>query len=360
MPWLAAIIVLTLAGSFTCSLFEALILSTTVAEIEALKKSRPRRGATLERLKTNLDETISAILTLNTIVNGVGSVIIGAVGVHLFGERGLVVFTVLFGAALLVGAEVLPKNIGVVYRRRLQPHVVYPLWSLCRLLTPITYFCRLAVRLIIGQPVSTHRSDQEIILLAARGAQEGTLSRSESNIIANALSLDDVRVGEIMTPRTVVTALRRNATVGEVFHEHPNIPFARIPVFGRNLDDIVGLVRRRDLLKAKANDQDFELVEKLMQEIHFVPETVTAANALQVFLKTHQQLLVAVDEFGSVAGVVTMEDVMEHLLGLEIFEKDDLAVDMRELARARQQKQVRPKRPGEAAPPTTPFTPPAT
>jgi CBS domain containing-hemolysin-like protein len=136
--------------------------------------------------------------------------------------------------------------------------------------------------------------------------------------------------------------------VGEVFREFPNIPFARIPVCQKNLDDVVGLVRRRDLLKAKANDQDLETVGNLMQEISFIPETATIGNALQLTLKAHQQLLVAVDEFGSTAGVVTMEDVMEHILGREIFEKDDVAVDMRELARARLKKQNRGRRPGDA------------
>ena len=149
-----------------------------------------------------------------------------------------------------------------------------------------------------------------------------------------------------MTPRIVVTALPRTATVGEVFRDHPNIPFARIPEFGRNLDDIVGLVRRRDLLKAKANDQDIETVEKLMQEVQFVPETVTVAQALQQFLKTHQQIAVVVDEFGATSGVVSMEDIMEHILGREIFEKDDVAVDMRELARAKSQKLAKGRKAG--------------
>ena len=112
-----------------------------------------------------------------------------------------------------------------------------------------------------------------------------------------------------------------------------------MPVYKSSLDEIVGLVRRRELQNAKAHDRDNELVEKLMQEIHFILDTVTAGNALQVFLRTHQQLLVVVDEFGSTAGVLTMEDVIEHLLGREIFEKDDVAVDMRELARAKQKKQ---------------------
>jgi len=354
MHWLVLAIAITLTTSFVCSLFEALILSTTVAEIEALKKSWPRRGQRLELLKIGIDETISAILTLNTIANSIGSVVVGAVGAHLFGEKILVIITIVFGVVLLVGAEVLPKNIGVVYRRQLLPYVVYPLWWLRRVLTPVTYLCKLVVRLFIRETGQMHQSDEEIILLAERGAQQGTLSKSESSIIANALSLDDIRVSAIMTPRTVVTALRKSATVADVFREFPNLPFGRMPVYGRNLDDIAGLVRRRDLLKAKANDQDLVLVESLMHEIHFIPEMVTVANALQVFLKTHQQLLVVVDEFGATAGVITMEDVMEQLLGREIFEKDDVAVDMRELARTQQQKQSRPKRPADAPKPPAP------
>ncbi|PTY04784.1 hypothetical protein DB347_18955 [Opitutaceae bacterium EW11] len=349
MQWFLLTAVATLAISFVCSMMEAMVLSTTVAEIEGLKKSRPKTGEVLEKLRLGLDETISAILTLNTIANAFGSATLGAIGAHFFDERTLAISMVIFGAALLVGSEVLPKNLGVTYRRELQPRLAAPLLLLTRVLRPITYLCNLVVRPFARSRPAMEKSDEEIILLAERGAQQGTLSRSESSIIANALSLDDVRVSEIMTPRTVVTAIRKQANVGEVFREYPNIPFARIPVYDKNLDNVVGLIRRRDLLKSKANDQDFELVEKLMQEVHFIPETVTVANALQVFLKTHQQLLVAVDEFGATAGVVTMEDVMEQLIGREIFEKDDMAVDMRELARSRLQKQARARRSTDSA-----------
>jgi CBS domain containing-hemolysin-like protein len=348
MPWLILAIVLTLDVSFVCSLVEALILSTTIAEIEALKRRRPRHGQLLEVLKLGLDDTMSAILTLNTITNTLGSVMIGGLVTQLFGQAWLGAASCIMAFAILVFSEVLPKNLGVAYRVALQPHVVYPLWWARRALTPVLYVCSLVVRVFIKTRPPAQTSDKEIILLAERGAMEGTLSKNESNIIANALSLDDVRVSEIMTPRTVVTTLRKSATVGEVFREFPNIPFARIPVCQKNLDDIVGLARRRDLLKAKANDQDLETVGNLMQEISFIPETATVGNALQLFLKTHQHLLVAVDEFGSTAGVVTMEDVMEHILGREIFEKDDVAVDMRELARAKLQKQRRNRRPGDA------------
>jgi len=348
MHWLLLAIAVTLVVVFVCSIMEAMLLSTTTAEIEGLKRSRPRTGELLERLKQNMDEAISAILTLNTIASALGSAVIGAIGAHLYPEHILAAVMVGYGVVLLVVAEVIPKTLGVVSRKSLQPSLTYPLWVLCRTLRPVTYVCNLAVRLVVKRSTEKEKSDEEIILLAERGAQQGTLSKSESNIIANALSLDDVRVSEIMTPRTVVTTLKKGATVGEIFREFPNIPFARIPVYSKNVDDVVGLVRRRDLLKAKANDQDFELVEKLMQDVSFIPETVTAANALQVFLKAHQQLLVVVDEFGTTAGVVTMEDVMEHLLGREIFEKDDVAVDMRELARARLQKQNRSRRGGDS------------
>jgi len=338
---LPLVIVLTVGTSFLCSLFEAIILSTTIAEIEALRKIRPRSAALLENLKHEIDATISAILTLNTVANSLGSVIVGVLASHYYGGGALVAISVGFGAVLLLFSEVLPKNIGVTHRRELQPIVVYPIGWLRRALSPVTWFCALVVRPFVGPPAKLHGSGEEIILLAERGAQEGTLSASESDIIANALSLDNVRVGEIMTPRTVVTALNRSSSVAEVFNEYPTLPFGRLPVFGRNMDDIVGVVRRRDLLKAKAQDQDAGLVEHFMQEAQFIPETATVGNALQVCLKTHNKLLVVVDEFGATAGVVTMEDVIELLLGREIFEKDDVAVDMRELARAKIQRQER-------------------
>jgi CBS domain containing-hemolysin-like protein len=334
-----------------------MILSTTVPEIEALKNQRPRRGRLLETLKTEIDETISTILTLNTIANTLGSVMIGGIATQLFGSAALGIVSALLTLGILIFSEVIPKNLGVVYRRSLQPHVVIPLAWMRRMLRPVTYLCNLLVRWLIKTPPAHADSDEEILLLAERGARHGTLTESESNIIANALSLDEIRLSEIMTPRTVVTAIRRQATIGEVFREYPNIPFARLPVYGKSLDDIVGLVRRRDLLKAKANDHDLDPVAKYMQEVHFIPETATAAHALQLFLKTHQQLAVVVDEFGSVAGVVSMEDVMEHLLGREIFEKDDVAVDMRELARARLRKTARPKKPLEPVATIAPFPP---
>ncbi|MEM9160849.1 MAG: CBS domain-containing protein, partial [Verrucomicrobiota bacterium] len=175
--------------------------------------------------------------------------------------------------------------------------------------------------------------DEEIILLAEKGAKDGTLTSSESDMVTNALKLDDVLVTEIMTPRTVVYALEKNLSIGQLFSQQSNIEFARIPVYEDDIDNIVGVVRRRDILRHKADDQDHIALTEIMSEARFVPETITVANALQTALKTHQQILIVVDEFGSMAGVISMEDIMECILGREIFETDDKAIDMRELAR---------------------------
>ncbi len=355
-------IFLTCGASFICSLWEAMLLSTTVGEIEALKNARPKRGLALERLKTRLDETSAAILTLNTIANTLGSVVVGGLATRLYGSTAIGFVSAGMTVGILVFSEVIPKNLGVVHRRKLQPPMVYPLTFVVKVLKPVTVLCGILVRFFVGAPPADSAASEEIRLLAERGARHGTLSQSESNIITNALRLDEVRVSSIMTPRNVVAALRQQATIGEVFTEFPNVSFGRMPVYGRNLDDIVGIVRRRDLLKAKAADLDADLVGKYAQEAHFVPETVTAAEALRLFLEYHQRLLVVVDEYGSTAGVISMEDVMETLLGREIFEKDDIAVDMRELARVRvavaPPKGGRTQAPFRAQSPTPSATPP--
>ena len=360
-------ILFTCGASFICSLWEAMILSTTVGEIESLKNSRPKRGAVLERLKNRLDETSAGILTLNTIANTLGSVTVGGLATRLYGSASLGIVSAGMTVAILVFSEVIPKNLGVIHRRKLQPAMVYPLAFVVRMLRPVTFLCSVIVRFCVGTAPADSGAGEEIRLLAERGARHGTLSQSESNIITNALRLDEVRVSSIMTPRNVVTALRQQATIAEVFQESPNVSFGRMPVYGRNLDDIVGIVRRRDLLKAKGNDLDADPVGKYVQEPHFVPETVTAAEALRLFLEYHQRLLIVVDEYGSTAGVISMEDVMETLLGMEIFEKDDVAVDMRELARVRvavapaKQRTTAPFRPTSGtsqAAPSAPHTPP--
>lgn len=182
------------------------------------------------------------------------------------------------------------------------------------------------------------------MLLAEKSEKEGTLTSNEREVINNALSLDEIQVEEIMTPRTVMYTIDDSETIGSLFERERHIPFARIPVFHENSDNISGIVRRRDILSAKADDQDELVIAELAHAPIYIPENATADNALQMFLKKHQQLAIVVDEFGSTSGVVTMEDVIEHIIGQEIYEDDDPAVDMRDLARRRQFAEKRTRR----------------
>ena len=240
----------------------------------------------------------------------------------------------------------------MLHRERLRPVLVWVLYAMRLATRPLLWLMRPLIQKLLGKTKIDGDASQEIAFMAVREAQQGNITQQESKLIANALKLDVVHIRDIMTPRVVVTMLEKARTMAEVFRDLPNIPFARLPVYDGKMDNIVGMVRRRDLLKAKAADQDTVTVASLMQTVLFVPETATAATTLQQFLKNHQQIAVVVDEYGSLAGVVSMEDIFEHLLGAEFFEKDDVAVDMRELARHRQRPVVSvvPVAPAASAP----------
>lgn len=341
MTALVIAIVLTLGVSGFCSLLEAFILSTTTAEIEGLKRRHPKLGERLQLFKTDIAKTSSAILTLNTIANTAGAVIVGALATQVIpAYTGYVTGMMVLG--ILILSEIFPKNLGVAYRRNLQVLLVVPLEVVRRAMWVFSVAAEKSVLLMVNEPESKEEEkEQEIILLAEKSAEEGALSDSERDLIANALRLDDLPVREIMTPRTVVTALEDDLTVEEVCRDFKNLPFGRLPVYHEGIDTIVGVVRRRDLLQAYADGKLTLLTTDLMHEVLHMPETASALQALQLFLQKHQQIAVVVDEYGSTAGVVTMEDIVEHLLGSEIYEESDVAIDMRELARKRADRRSR-------------------
>lgn len=331
-------IAFTIGVSALCSVLEAMILSTTTAEIEGLKKSHPSRGKKLEKYKLGLEETSSAILSLNTIANTLGATMVGGLAVQIWPADSNVLLKVSSAMALtiLFFSEIIPKNIGVLYRPNLQPILIFPLIWICTLMAPISRVLGIVVRYTLRPSNKLTDSDEEILLLAEKSAKEGTLTSNERDMINNALNLDELLVSEIMTPRTVVQVFDGQETVTSLLQKHKDIPFARIPIYEEQTENISGIVRRRDLLTAIADDRGNVLIEELANEAIFVPDNAAASDALQTFLKYHQQLAIAVDEFGSMSGVITMEDVIEQIIGQEIFEDDDPAIDMRELARRRQ------------------------
>lgn len=337
IPVFIAAIVFTIGVSALCSVLEAMILSTTGVEIESLKRRYPQRGARLERCKGEIEETSSAILSLNTIANTLGATVVGGLAVQIWSQNSNALFQVsaIMAIAILFISEIVPKNVGVLYRTSLQPILIFPLVWICTIMAPLSKIVGWLLRFLLKRDLSQTSSDEEIMLLAEKSEKDGFLTSNEREVIRNALQLDEILVDAIMTPRTVVFSVDGEDTVGELFEKNRNIPFARIPVYHDQTDNITGVVRRRDILRAIAEDRDAATVSSLQTEAIFIPDTATADDALQTFLRNHQQLAIAVDEFGTMSGVITMEDVIEHIIGQEIFEADDPAVDMRELARKR-------------------------
>jgi len=335
MTTLLLAVAFTLGTSFCCSLLEAMFLSTTSADVEALKAKHPRRGRLFEDSRDNMEETISAILTLSTISSTLGAVVVGGMATKVFGSAALGIISGAMTLTSLIFAEVIPKSLGVAYRAPLQRHSAVFLFWMRRVLRPVTRFCDMIVRPVLRKAPPEEACQREILLLAEKGAREGKLTGGERDLIHNALSLSATRVADILTPRNVVVALDENLTATEVLSEHPSIRFSRMPVHDDNVDDITGLVRRRDILHSAATGQGGRKLRDFKQPVSFVPEMATAANALQTLLSANQQLAAVVDEYGGFVGVVSIEDIVEHLIGREIYEKDDVAVDMRALARRR-------------------------
>ena len=333
---LVVAVAFTIGVSSLCSILEAMILSITTAEIEDFKDRSPKWGQKLSKFRDEIDETSSAILSLNTIANTLGATLVGGLAEKSFGngENTLLLFACGMTLGILFFAEILPKNFTVSYRTEMLPYLIPPLMMVRFCMSPFSKICKFTMRAMVPEKEKSSEEDEnEIILLAQKGAKEGTLTSEESDLVTNALKLDGIKVSEIMTPRTVMLALDELLSVEDTFKQHPNIPFARIPIYSDNIDHITGIVRRRDLLNSMvAGNSNTSLLDHAKDAL-FIPENASADKALRLLLSEHCQLSVVVDEFGSVTGVLALEDIVESILGQEIFEHDDLAVDMRELAK---------------------------
>ena len=333
MLTLAIAVAFTLVVSALCSILEAMILSTTPTDIEVLKKRNRVKGEQLEEIREDLEETISSILTLNTLANTLGAVVVGGIATKIFGEASIGIVSGAMAFSILIFSEIIPKNIGVSYRRTLQPLAVMPLRLIRSSLRPVTFVANKLVRCLMRKKIEEAETGSEIILLAEKGAEDGELDREEVTLISNALSLASVRVSDIMTPRTVVIGAPEGERLIDLLQRLRTINFGRMPVYEKTIDEVTGIIRRRDILHSIAVGEGHKLVRDLKQEAVFFTEFSTASQALETLLEGQQQLGMVVDEFGSFAGVISMEDIIEHLIGKEIYEKDDVAVDMRQLAR---------------------------
>lgn len=332
---------LAVVVSFACSLMESVILSVTPAYIAVSVKAGKRSGRVLKRLKEQIDQPLAAILTLNTVANTVGAAGVGAQVLKVYGSGYLAISSGVLTLTILIVSEIIPKTLGASHWKSLAPLVAYGIRSLITVTYPFVVLTRYLRRLLSSKN-DGGITREEMIETAEMGATSGAIRRKESTVIKNLLMLDNIKVSDIMTPRSVLVALNAKLTVGDVIEQFKTLRFSRIPLYKGDLDHVVGLLHRYKLMEAASQDLDDLTVEKLMKPIHSVPEDVSVSAAIDQFVKRKEHLFLVVDEYGITSGIVTLEDAIETLLGVEIMDELDSVADMREFAReqwrARKQK----------------------
>lgn len=325
------IFALILAISFLCSLLEAVFLSITPAYVAMEMKEGHRHGRLLDRLKENIDRPLAAILTLNTISHTIGSSTIGAMVNELYGNPYVTGASVILTLSILIFSEILPKIIGATYWKAFAPFAAYTIQFLIFCLYPIVRFSEAMGRLF-SRPDEALVTREEIISAVEIGVEEGELHKKESAVIRNLLMMNELYVSDVMTPRSVFFAIEGSQTVEEVSNRFKPIRFSRIPVYDTNLDNIIGMVHRYKILEALSTDQHKMTIRELSSPINTVSERMTVQAAMEFFVKRKEHLALAVDEYGIVTGLVTLEDAIETLLGVEIMDEFDNISDMRQYA----------------------------
>ncbi|MDR3088583.1 MAG: hemolysin family protein [Desulfobulbaceae bacterium] len=329
-------VALAIGISFLCSLCEAVLLSLTASQVEMLRKSGNSQGERLATMKSDIEEPITAILSLNTIVNTVGASFAGAASARLFGEAGMLWFSALFTIGILLFSEILPKSLGVNLAPRLAPAVARILVVIIMIMKPVVWFCRVLTMILPERKNDEGISAAELQTIASLSLQSGEIDPDQEKVISNILELRDKTVRQIMTPRPVTFTIDANLRVDEAMGMIKQISsYSRIPAYDGEPVDICGIIMRKDILQAAAEDKDRLQLSSLMQPVHFVPESAPLNRVLLEFFERHQHLFVVVDEYGSMTGVISLEDVIEEIVGREIIDESDKALDMRELARSR-------------------------
>lgn len=326
---------LALGVSFLCSLMEAVLLSITPTYIGALQAEGHPLGDRLRYYKEDIDRPLAAILSLNTIAHTVGAAGAGAQAQAVFGDAWLAAISAVLTLLILVFSEIIPKTLGAVFWRgltgpigRLLPVVMLITWPLVKLSEFIT---RALTR---GQQGGT-MSRAEFEALADIGRRQGLIDETESSTLKHLLRFGRLRVQDAMTPRTVVQTLAAEATVGEVLAEHSEMPFSRLPLQGEGADEILGYVLKDELLLAGAQDKHDTPLAELRRDITIFPVDARLWDVLRQLLQAREHIALAVDPYGGTAGIITLEDLVETLLGMEIVDEVDHVSDMQAHAKKR-------------------------
>ena len=349
MTLLLIYLLIAIGVSFLCSILEAVLLSITPSYLEQLSIERPRSGRVIAQMRDRLDESLSSILILNTFAHTMGAAGVGSQALLVFGPEWETLIAVLLTLAILYFSEIIPKTLGATFWRSLAVPSAYVITWLVRLVYPLVWVSTRLTRLF-SKDRENEITREEIIALASLGHKGGALFSQENEYLANLLRLREVTTEQILTPRTVVHMLDQSLTVKEALDHPKTRQFTRIPIYDGIRDNVTGKVIRVDLFDAERQGRGGEPIRNVARELVRVSEKLPVQNLLDQFIRHHMHLFLVEDEFGQAAGIVTLEDAIETLLGREILDESDTVADMQELARNKYRarlKQVKAQKRGE-------------
>lgn len=332
---LFAYLFLALFVSFLCSIMESVLLSTPQSFLIVKHDKGNHWAQSFINLKEHIDKPLSAILSLNTVAHTVGAAGVGAQAIKVFGEASFGIVSAILTVLILVVTEIIPKTIGARYWRSLSKISFYVIKSMIIITYPLVIMSAFITRLISKNREQQSTSREEIAALASIGTDEGLFSDKENKIIQNILKLKNIKVTEIMTPRVVVAVADENLPLQDFLTNKEYLNYSRIPVFANNDENITGYVLRQQVFENLAEDKHELKLKDIKREILVFSDTTVLYVLWEKLLENKEHIALIVDEYGGLDGIVTMEDVIETLLGLEIMDENDTVTDMQKYARER-------------------------
>ncbi len=320
--------------SFLCSVLEAVLLSVNMSYISLLEKERPKIGKLLRLQKVEISKSIASILILNTIAHTLGAAAVGAQAAKLFGNDAVVIISMVMTFAILFLSEIIPKTIGAIYWKELAPASAYVIRIFIWLTYPI-----ILTTLFVTDKISKGKEDahtltkEELLESMLLSEDDGVIDEKESDVIENILNLDNIKVGEVLTPRSVVFALDETMSIKEIIKTQEDIfKFSRIPTYNGSIEDVTGIVLTKKIFQ-QALEDDSVTVGSIKKKIFPINENIPVSKALDLFISKKEHMFLVTDNYDQTEGIITLEDCVETILGVEIVDESDSTVDMRELAK---------------------------
>jgi len=326
--------ILSVGISFLCSVLESVLLSVNMSYVAVLEKERPSVGELLRHHKENINKSIASVLILNTIANTLGAAAVGAQASKIFGNDAVVYVSIILTFAILFLSEIIPKTIGAIYWKQLAPASAYIIQGFIWMTYPIILSTLAVTNKISNGKTDAHSlTKEELLESMLMSEDEGVIDEKESDVIENILNLDNIKVNDVLTPRSVVFALDENMKIKDVIKSQPAIfKFSRIPIYKNSFEDVTGLVMTKKIFK-QALEDDNVVLATIKKEMFDINENIPVSKALDLFISKKDHMFLVRDNYDQTEGILTLEDCVETILGVEIMDESDTTEDMRELAK---------------------------